>query len=74
MNGSEAYEGRVEICLGGGWGTVCNSGWDSVDAAVVCRELGFPTESKTLSEQYLCHNNILLRYGHVKIIECRIDQ
>lgn len=41
MNGGFGNEGRIEICFGGYWGTICDNGWDSTDAAVACRGLGF---------------------------------
>ena len=37
-----ATSGRVEYCVGGRWGTVCNYSWGDADAAVVCRQLGSP--------------------------------
>ena len=41
VGGASEMEGRVEICFGGVWGTVCDDGWGDIDASVVCRQLGF---------------------------------
>ncbi len=41
VNGDNQYEGRVEVCISNGWQTVCDNGWDSNDARVICNQLGF---------------------------------
>ena len=38
------YTGRVELCLGNKWGTICRRGWDDMDATVACKQLGFNSD------------------------------
>ena len=44
VGGNSDLEGRVEVCLEGVFGTVCDDFWDNTDSRVVCRQLGLPFE------------------------------
>ena len=41
QGGVDNSSGIVEYCKYRTWGTLCNDGWDNIDASVACRQLGF---------------------------------
>ena len=45
VDGTMPWNGRLEVCLGGLWGAVCEDQFEDTDATVACRHLGYPTTS-----------------------------
>ena len=41
VGGQNMFEGRVVVCDGRQWKTVCDRGWREEEAKVVCRQLNY---------------------------------
>ena len=46
QSGEKSSEGRVELCVNNVWGSVCDYGWSTNDAAVVCNQLGYSSQGR----------------------------
>ena len=60
MSVSNQLSGRVEVCYDGVWGTVCSRGWNSADAAVACRQLGYSSSGKEVATSIHLKENLLI--------------
>ena len=58
--GRRSY-GRVEVCVGGSWGTFCGVNATNRDASVICRQVGYGAAGEFFINLYTLLN----------LIECR---
>ena len=73
VNGSGRFNGRLEVCLNGMWGTVCNQQFGAQDAVVVCRSLGYsrfresfiPVLNTIANIPYFLSRCLLLETSHI---------
>ena len=63
VGGESESEGRVEVCVDGFWGTVCDQNWSQREAMTVCRQAGLPSSGTYVVQDFkvLLSKNLLKR-------------
>jgi hypothetical protein len=65
VGGSTGNEGRVEIYYNSEWGTICDDGWDNLDATVVCKYFNY-NEGTAFSRAYFGEGSGSIHMDDVK--------
>lgn len=58
VGGVKPSEGRVEVCIHGDWMTVCDDSLSTSDIQVVCKQLGYTSNSGKWSINNNCITSI----------------
>ena len=74
-------QGNLEIFHKGEWGSICDDEWDTYDANVVCKQLGYPGSKRhTHSSQYgyglnqIWMDNVMCYGTEETLTDCRYCQ
>ena len=73
IDGENGFEGRVELCMRGEWGTVCSISplfWGPRDAEVVCRQLEKLADSKWSNPIEVCDQQLVPLSSVIKKDSC----
>ena len=78
VGGATELEGRVEVCLDGEWGTVCDNFWSNLDATVVCHQLSLgKTDAAAIQGAWfgpgtgpIHFNNVFCNGGESMLTDC----
>ena len=81
IGGDTEYEGTIELCLQGKWGSICHNAWGVNDANVVCKQLGYSAAGNTPyyaafygpSSGAVLLNQVQCTGAESTIIECPVD-
>lgn len=76
VGGADDYEGRIEICHDGVWGTICDDFWSGNDGVVACGQLGLDFVSTTTRASYgegtgeIWLDNVMCTGSETELLDC----
>ena len=66
--GETEWEGRLEVCYSGRWGTVSSEGWTQVNTQVICNDLGYDITGQLQHIVQLNRDKYSFWCSHVQVL------